>query len=236
MFTQKETRMNIELVQNKYKPIITHDMHQQGGNGSRIFVPPFTDPFDVELPSAAARSARHASARRWRRRCWRKAKKAWRGVEQLRHVVAGAAIHGLPRPAAHPDRDRQQQPRRSVREPAEGPAARPAGIALELPGAVLERHVDARPAGGLRRHRRARRHVARREVRPRLALQLLSRASRLGELQQEAPIAFVVPADAARSVRDLRDARHPEVRRRRDPQGHRRVHAPTASSTRQGRG
>jgi hypothetical protein len=49
MFTQKETRMNIELVQNKYKPIITHDMHQQGPNGSRIFVPPFTDPFDVNI-------------------------------------------------------------------------------------------------------------------------------------------------------------------------------------------
>ena len=30
MFTQKETRMNIELVQNTFKPIITHDMHQQG--------------------------------------------------------------------------------------------------------------------------------------------------------------------------------------------------------------
>ena len=49
MFTQKETRMNIELVQNKYKPIITHDMHQQGGNGSRIFVPPFTEPFDPNM-------------------------------------------------------------------------------------------------------------------------------------------------------------------------------------------
>jgi hypothetical protein len=49
MFTQKETRMNIELVQNKYKPIITHDMHQQGNSGSRIFVPPFTDPFDVNM-------------------------------------------------------------------------------------------------------------------------------------------------------------------------------------------
>jgi Zinc carboxypeptidase len=49
MFTQKETRMNIELVQNKYKPIITHDMHQQGGNGSRIFVPPFTEPFDSNM-------------------------------------------------------------------------------------------------------------------------------------------------------------------------------------------
>jgi hypothetical protein len=49
MFTQKETRMNIELVQNKYHPIITHDMHQQGGGGSRIFVPPFTEPFDPNM-------------------------------------------------------------------------------------------------------------------------------------------------------------------------------------------
>jgi hypothetical protein len=49
MFTQKETRMNIELVQNKYKPIITHDMHQQGAGNSRIFVPPFADPFDVNI-------------------------------------------------------------------------------------------------------------------------------------------------------------------------------------------
>ncbi len=49
MFTQKETRMNIELVQNRFKPIITHDMHQQGAGGSRIFVPPFTDPFDVNI-------------------------------------------------------------------------------------------------------------------------------------------------------------------------------------------
>jgi hypothetical protein len=49
MFTQKETRMNIAAVQNKYKPIISHDMHQQGAQGSRIFVPPFTDPFDVNI-------------------------------------------------------------------------------------------------------------------------------------------------------------------------------------------
>ena len=49
MFTQQETRMNIDLVQNKYKPIITHDMHQMGGGGARIFVPPFADPFDVNM-------------------------------------------------------------------------------------------------------------------------------------------------------------------------------------------
>jgi hypothetical protein len=58
MFTQKETRMNIELVQNKYKPIITHDMHQQGAGNSRIFVPPFTDPFDPNIhPILAAGQA-----------------------------------------------------------------------------------------------------------------------------------------------------------------------------------
>lgn len=49
MFTQKETRMNVELVQNRFKPVITHDMHQQGPAGSRIFVPPFTEPFDPNM-------------------------------------------------------------------------------------------------------------------------------------------------------------------------------------------
>jgi hypothetical protein len=63
MFTQKETRMNVELVQNKYKPIITHDMHQQGAGGSRIFVPPFTDPHDVNFhPVLAAGQAAVGSA------------------------------------------------------------------------------------------------------------------------------------------------------------------------------
>jgi Zinc carboxypeptidase len=49
MFTQKETRLMVERVQNRYKPAITHDMHQQGSTGSRMFVPPFQDPFDVNI-------------------------------------------------------------------------------------------------------------------------------------------------------------------------------------------
>jgi hypothetical protein len=47
MFTQKETRLAVGI-QNKYKPIITHDMHQKGG-GARIFVPPFDDPYDPNV-------------------------------------------------------------------------------------------------------------------------------------------------------------------------------------------
>ena len=48
MFTQKETRLAIQI-HSKYKPIITHDMHQQGSGGSRIFVPPFDDPYDPNV-------------------------------------------------------------------------------------------------------------------------------------------------------------------------------------------
>ena len=49
MFTQIETRLNIEKVQNVYKPTISHDMHQMGPTGARIFVPPFKDPYDPNI-------------------------------------------------------------------------------------------------------------------------------------------------------------------------------------------
>jgi hypothetical protein len=45
MFTQKETRMAVDM-QNRLKPHLTHDMHQMGPTGSRIFVPPYEDPYD----------------------------------------------------------------------------------------------------------------------------------------------------------------------------------------------
>jgi murein tripeptide amidase MpaA len=35
MFTQVETRLNVEKIQNVYKPTITHDMHQMGPTGAR---------------------------------------------------------------------------------------------------------------------------------------------------------------------------------------------------------
>jgi hypothetical protein len=49
MFTQVETRLAIQKVHSVYKPHITHDMHQQGSTGSRIFVPPFDDPYDRNI-------------------------------------------------------------------------------------------------------------------------------------------------------------------------------------------
>ena len=49
MFTQKETLLNVEGVQNTYRPQVTHDMHQMGSGGARIFVPPFIDPYDPNM-------------------------------------------------------------------------------------------------------------------------------------------------------------------------------------------
>ncbi|HXW07888.1 MAG TPA: M14 family metallopeptidase [Vicinamibacterales bacterium] len=48
MFTQVETRLAI-AIQNRFKPHITHDMHQMGPAGARMFVPPFDDPYDPNI-------------------------------------------------------------------------------------------------------------------------------------------------------------------------------------------
>ncbi len=48
MFTQKETRLALDI-HRQFKPQVTHDMHQMGSNGARIFVPPFKDPHDPNI-------------------------------------------------------------------------------------------------------------------------------------------------------------------------------------------
>ena len=49
MFTQKETRLAVEKIHSVFKPHITHDMHQMGSGGARIFVPPYDDPYDPNI-------------------------------------------------------------------------------------------------------------------------------------------------------------------------------------------
>jgi hypothetical protein len=39
----------VEKIHSAFKPIITHDMHQMGSGGARIFVPPFDDPYDPNI-------------------------------------------------------------------------------------------------------------------------------------------------------------------------------------------
>jgi hypothetical protein len=48
-FTQVETKLTTEKVLNRWHPEILYDMHQQGADAARIYVPPFVDPFDPNL-------------------------------------------------------------------------------------------------------------------------------------------------------------------------------------------
>ena len=49
MFTQAETRLTVEKVHNVWRPQIVYDVHQMGGRGARMFVPPWMDPIEPNI-------------------------------------------------------------------------------------------------------------------------------------------------------------------------------------------
>ena len=74
MFTQKETRLAIDI-HRQFKPQVTHDMHQMGWDGARIFVPPFRDPYDPNIHPLLIKD-RNRSGWRWPPRSSRTARPA----------------------------------------------------------------------------------------------------------------------------------------------------------------
>ena len=52
MLTQAETRIVTELLYKKWFPQVYWDVHQQGSNRERFFVPPFRDPLNPNLDSS----------------------------------------------------------------------------------------------------------------------------------------------------------------------------------------
>ena len=49
-FTQVETQYTIDKVHNVFHPQILHDVHQQGSNAARFFVPPYLAPVEPNVP------------------------------------------------------------------------------------------------------------------------------------------------------------------------------------------
>ncbi|HUF05460.1 MAG TPA: M14 family zinc carboxypeptidase [Aridibacter sp.] len=49
-FTQVETRMTVDKIHNVFHPQIVHDIHQQGQNAARFFIPPYEPPVEPNVP------------------------------------------------------------------------------------------------------------------------------------------------------------------------------------------
>jgi hypothetical protein len=66
-FTQVETQMVIDSLYSQWHPQIVNDIHQQGGNGTRIFIPPYMDPIEPNIdPIIAAGVAQMGKSMTWR--------------------------------------------------------------------------------------------------------------------------------------------------------------------------
>lgn len=49
-FTQVETQLTVDKLHNAWHPQIVHDIHQQGANGARLFLPPYLPPVEPNVP------------------------------------------------------------------------------------------------------------------------------------------------------------------------------------------
>ncbi|HEV2800817.1 MAG TPA: M14 family metallopeptidase [Pyrinomonadaceae bacterium] len=49
-FTQVETQLTVDLIHNAWHPQIVHDIHQQGEYGARLFLPPYMQPVEPNVP------------------------------------------------------------------------------------------------------------------------------------------------------------------------------------------
>ena len=45
-----ETQLTVDKIHNVWHPQIVHDIHQQGQNGSRLFLPPYMQPVEPNVP------------------------------------------------------------------------------------------------------------------------------------------------------------------------------------------
>lgn len=49
-FTQVETQLTVDKIHNVWHPQIVHDIHQQGTLGARLFLPPYMQPVEPNVP------------------------------------------------------------------------------------------------------------------------------------------------------------------------------------------
>ena len=117
-FTQVETRYTVDSLYTPWDPQIVNDIHQQGSNAGRIFIPPYMDPVEPNIdPILTAATNGLGMSIVWR--MTNRGLHRHREQRVVRPVVAGAAVLALPprRAPAHRDRERASRDadRHSVR-------------------------------------------------------------------------------------------------------------------------
>lgn len=50
IFSQVETQLTVDKLHNVWHPQIVHDIHQQGATGARLFIPPYMQPVEPNVP------------------------------------------------------------------------------------------------------------------------------------------------------------------------------------------
>ncbi len=55
-FTQIETRLAVEHGHDAWRPHVVHDVHQMSGDGARLFLPPYVDPWEPNVDPALVAS------------------------------------------------------------------------------------------------------------------------------------------------------------------------------------
>ena len=99
MFTQVETQLSIQM-QNAFTPQFTLDQHQMGSNGSRIFVPPFEDPWEPNIDPALIASnnligtfmGQYLTSNGYSGVEWKERYDAWTPARAYYHYHGGARI------------------------------------------------------------------------------------------------------------------------------------------------
>ena len=159
MMTQIETRLVTHALYKEWLPEIFYDVHQQGSEGSRLFVPPFLDPVDPNIDPLIVRGHRVdrrgdvERARVAREDGSRRSRRVRHVVARRRAVDAGASQHDR---AAHGGGEREgRDADRAGGLGAHGTRARTAEVRAlgELPESLEGGALDAARHRGLRADR-----------------------------------------------------------------------------------
>jgi len=99
-FTQKETQITVDKIHNVWHPQIVHDIHQQGQFGSRLFLPPYMQPVEPNVPKGIVEGytelglamANEMRAAGFKGITWNSTYDAWTPARAYSHYHGGVRI------------------------------------------------------------------------------------------------------------------------------------------------